>query len=330
MAMSTLSLTSIACPFVNVFRSSLGSPQPHKTPRYAAPSSRHPQMSPQNRAPQLESHLRSPSASFAGPAQAPQFGNNLPSPSASFAGPAQAQVGSPSGSGMGLASAALQAIINTRGPRISQPNFPQSPTLQNNDHIHPQLQRPSSAMPADLRSSPFGMMIPPGQIPGSIVPSQQLHFNLPQSKSAVTTRAMRSPKKAAPTPAPAPVPALAPPGAPVSQHRPVACIRCHLHWWNDTCDGSEPCNNCQADTMAEAECIHPKCENWATGTCKRGNKCKRAHEDDNYGSLENFRKTLKRVGKKTDPKKVAPSVRDKEISAGFASGSGSGSGSGRG
>ncbi|KAF2786823.1 hypothetical protein K505DRAFT_330076 [Melanomma pulvis-pyrius CBS 109.77] len=123
----------------------------------------------------------------------------------------------------------------------------------------------------------------------------------------------------APARAPAPAPAPAPARAPAPVPRVVTCIRCHLYWWNDTCDGREPCNNCQADG---AGCVHPKCDSFAAGTCKRGDKCKRAHEGDNFDSLDDFRKTLKRVGKKTDTRLVAPSVRAREMSAAGASGSG--------
>ena len=90
--------------------------------------------------------------------------------------------------------------------------------------------------------------------------------------------------------------------------RRVACLRCTENWWEKSCDSGEPCSNCEADTMSTRECVRPKCENFATGTCDKGVACKRAHEDDRYDHVEKYKKTLKRTGLMRD-RTVAPSLR---------------------
>jgi hypothetical protein len=95
---------------------------------------------------------------------------------------------------------------------------------------------------------------------------------------------------------------------PIFVPRRVACLRCTENWWDKSCDSGEPCSNCEVDTMSKRECIRPKCENFATGTCIKGAACKRAHEDDRYDHVESYKKTLKRTGRMRDSA-VAPSLR---------------------
>jgi hypothetical protein len=89
--------------------------------------------------------------------------------------------------------------------------------------------------------------------------------------------------------------------------RRVACLRCYENWWEKSCDSGEPCANCKVDTILKKECVRPKCENFIAGTCLRGIRCKRAHEDDRYDYVEKYQKHLKRIGLKRDSA-IAPSL----------------------
>jgi hypothetical protein len=95
--------------------------------------------------------------------------------------------------------------------------------------------------------------------------------------------------------------------APIFVPRRVACLRCYENWWEKSCDSGEPCANCKVDTMLKKECLRPKCENFIAGTCLRGIKCKRAHEDDRYDYVEKHQKHLKRIGLRRDSA-IAPSL----------------------
>jgi hypothetical protein len=121
---------------------------------------------------------------------------------------------------------------------------------------------------------------------------------------------------------PAATPTPSPPNAAASSHttsapitslstfvpRRVVCLRCTENWWDKSCDSGEPCSNCEADTISKRECVRPKCEKFATGTCDKRAACKRAHEDDGYDHVEKYKKTLKRTGRMRDSA-VAPSLR---------------------
>lgn len=70
----------------------------------------------------------------------------------------------------------------------------------------------------------------------------------------------------------------------------TTCISCHYSYWNTDCDDADPCTNC---AILGVLCERPKCENFATGTCQK-NKCSRAHENDGWFNVSEYRKDLKR------------------------------------
>jgi hypothetical protein len=149
----------------------------------------------------------------------------------------------------------------------------------------------------------------------------------PQSNEAADARLKATAKislklrTARPT-IPAATPTPSPPNAAASSHttsapttslptfvpRRVVCLRYTEKWWDKSCDSGEPCSNCEADTMSNRECVRPKCEKFATGTCDKRAACKRAHEDDGYDHVEKYKKTLKRTRMMRDSA-VAPSLR---------------------
>jgi hypothetical protein len=80
---------------------------------------------------------------------------------------------------------------------------------------------------------------------------------------------------------------------------PVTCVHCHENWWNESCDGGEPCQNC---ISSKKTCERPRCLNFAAGTCTSA-RCPRVHEGDaRYENVVSKPKTLKRIGKKAEAK----------------------------
>ncbi|KAF2250966.1 hypothetical protein BU26DRAFT_603470 [Trematosphaeria pertusa] len=94
-----------------------------------------------------------------------------------------------------------------------------------------------------------------------------------------------------------------------AKYQGAVCENCHLYWWNESCDGGEPCTNCAVNGW---HCERPVCENFSRGTCTK-RKCNRAHEGDGFQNLSHDRvgKGLKRKGRATDPHDTPPSKRAK-------------------
>jgi hypothetical protein len=94
--------------------------------------------------------------------------------------------------------------------------------------------------------------------------------------------------------------------------RPIACVHCVKHWWEDSCEG-QPCTNCRDHGV---DCYRPRCHNYTADTCDA--KCKGVHHNDQryYDDTyllpidANLKKQMKRLGKKADAE-VAPSVKRK-------------------
>jgi hypothetical protein len=81
------------------------------------------------------------------------------------------------------------------------------------------------------------------------------------------------------------------------QTRKVSCLHCHSFWWDETCDNNEPCANCVATTAGNAAhaCERPKCKNYNDPeNCVHKDRCKRAHNTDNYVNLANYQQILRR------------------------------------
>ncbi|KAF2865475.1 hypothetical protein BDV95DRAFT_623759 [Massariosphaeria phaeospora] len=113
----------------------------------------------------------------------------------------------------------------------------------------------------------------------------------PVQAHAQTPTPTQAPTAPAPNPAPKPLPTP----------RFAACTHCHLNWWNASCDGAEPCANCVAS--GSANCERPPCRDFGGDACKRRyTSCFRAHEESGFGNIAEFKKDLKRRGKKGDAK----------------------------
>ncbi|KAF1948439.1 hypothetical protein CC80DRAFT_599660 [Byssothecium circinans] len=78
----------------------------------------------------------------------------------------------------------------------------------------------------------------------------------------------------------------------------IACLRCHLNWWNDSCDGGQTCQNC---TAQGSDCVRPACDKFAAKECARKPRCNRVHAEDGYERTAAFQKDLKRYGRRNDP-----------------------------
>ncbi|PSN65798.1 hypothetical protein BS50DRAFT_397885 [Corynespora cassiicola Philippines] len=87
----------------------------------------------------------------------------------------------------------------------------------------------------------------------------------------------------------------------------IACLNCHLNWWNEDCDCGEPCANCK---ILGVDCERPPCANFQAGECKSKGRCTRAHEGDGYANLACFRRDLKRKGKMSDQHEISPCRRE--------------------
>lgn len=94
----------------------------------------------------------------------------------------------------------------------------------------------------------------------------------------------------------------------------LACVNCYQHWWENQCDGGEPCSNCKVEGQP---CKRQRCFNFAAGTCDKGSKCPCVHEgheryqDDGF-LVEQLKagKRPQRVGKKTEAA-IAPILRQR-------------------
>ncbi|KAF2475114.1 uncharacterized protein BDR25DRAFT_310566 [Lindgomyces ingoldianus] len=84
-----------------------------------------------------------------------------------------------------------------------------------------------------------------------------------------------------------------PPHPEPQERRIVACMNCHKHWWNGTCDNGTPCQNCHLEGKTASQCIRPRCSSFEAGSCSRRN-CSRAHEDDQFMAVHAYKKDLKR------------------------------------
>ncbi|KAH9865980.1 hypothetical protein J1614_008544 [Plenodomus biglobosus] len=88
----------------------------------------------------------------------------------------------------------------------------------------------------------------------------------------------------------------------VSTH--IACVHCHSHWWEHSCEG-QPCTNC---TKEGVDCTRPKCANFAG--CAKGQRCKLVHENDPRYHDPTYLITLSKAG--AMPKRIGTKANAKE------------------
>lgn len=94
----------------------------------------------------------------------------------------------------------------------------------------------------------------------------------------------------------------------------LSCVNCYQHWWENQCDGGQPCSNCNAEGKL---CMRQRCYNFASGACDKGSKCPCVHEGDERYQDDDFLlnqgkagKRPQRIGKKTDAV-LAPILRQR-------------------
>ncbi|KAF2262958.1 hypothetical protein CC78DRAFT_605064, partial [Lojkania enalia] len=142
--------------------------------------------------------------------------------------------------------------------------------------------------PSGARSPPQAAPVKPALPLAPPAPSLQPVVPPPQfPKARRTSPRLRSASLPPRGETPQPIPASSVPAA-----RSVICVNCHANWWEHTCDQVEPCGNCVVEGK---HCARPKCKDFAMGACPLAKRsCKRAHEDDGFGSLEEYKKDMRR------------------------------------